>query len=98
VSVIALPGSEGREAETSAPGLLLPSQLFAQQQPPHGLRLPDGRVAVMHAPQVSVEADATSAGSLEYRIGGQTQWRVSLFDAPATLQVSLSSGDVLTVP
>ena len=82
----------------SEPGLLLPSQLFAQQEPPHGLRLPDGRVAVMHAPQVSVEAEAVSAGSLEYRIGGQTQWRVSLFDAEASLQVTLSSGDVLTVP
>lgn len=98
VSIIALPGRDGGEAEASAPGLLLPSQLFAQQQPPHGLRLSDGRVAVMHAVEVSAEADAVEAGTLEYRIGGQTQWLVSLFETDAPLEVTLSSGESLTVP
>ena len=97
VSVVALPGREAGEEKASASGLLLPSQLFAAQQPPQGRRLDDGRIAVMHAPQVSAEAPATAAGSLEYRIGGQTQWRVSLFETPAPLQITLSSGEILTV-
>ncbi|MDG1479666.1 MAG: tetratricopeptide repeat protein [Myxococcota bacterium] len=96
VTVVTLPGRAEAEPSASPPGVLLPSQLRGARALPLAERLEDGRIAVMHEPDDSPTTEATSAGSMEYRIGGQTRWSISLFSASGPTTFTLS-GTRLTV-
>jgi len=96
VIVVTLPGRPGAAPAASLPGVLLPSQLRGARTLPIAERLEDGRLAVMHEPDDPPITEATPAGAMEYRVGGQTRWSISLFSAsgPTTFTVS---GTRLTV-
>jgi hypothetical protein len=98
VTVVALPGRAGEPPAEGPPGVLLPSQLRGDRPLPLAERLSDGRIAVLHEPDVQLTTDATPAGSLEYRIGGQTRWLGDLLSAEGPLMITLSDGTSLSAP